>query len=206
MNYTVKGAGRNRKVAFTCPTCGAAIESPLSDAGQNFPCPTCGRDFVTPGIPELEQSRREEAAQVAAQVRAQKIREHEAAERRARDAQEARDREEQLVKAAERAKTQTPLPQAQLARPPDRSISQAAFAVVLLLVVVAGYGAVVRTMQSKLDRLESRLNELTKTVDRNATDLESLRLTVNRNAGALNSLTDTVNYNADAANRNNRLR
>ena len=89
---------------------------------------------------------------------------------------------------------------------PIAALAQAPFYQDKTIRIVAGYGAVVRPLQSKLDRLESRLNELTKTVDRNATDLESLRLTVNRNAGALNSLTDTVNYNADAANRNNRLR
>src|SRR2546428_8973571 len=106
MNYTVKGVGRNRKVGFTCAACGAAIESPLTDAGQTFPCPTCGRDFVTPGVPELEQWRREEAARAEAQLRERRARAHEATERRAREEQEAREREEELTQTVQQARQQ----------------------------------------------------------------------------------------------------
>ena len=56
MEYQVTGkVGGKRIIKFNCPTCNIPIESPLKEAGQRFPCPSCGREFLTPGIEELEQ-------------------------------------------------------------------------------------------------------------------------------------------------------
>jgi len=56
MEYLIKGAiTGKRRVEFNCPICNAILESPLEEAGQNFPCPRCGKTFTTPGIAEYRR-------------------------------------------------------------------------------------------------------------------------------------------------------
>src|SRR5213592_3229596 len=60
MRFIVKtGLSAKRRVAFNCPRCAAPLESPLEEAGSQFPCPTCGQDFTVPGIEELKRLRAE---------------------------------------------------------------------------------------------------------------------------------------------------
>lgn len=71
-----------RIVSYKCPTCGADLESPLSEAGSMQECPFCHAGFYSPGVDEkkaedrqtaLEKLAKENAALAKRQQQAQHV-------------------------------------------------------------------------------------------------------------------------------------
>jgi uncharacterized Zn finger protein (UPF0148 family) len=189
MDYTVKkGFKGKHKVAFNCPRCNFALESPLEEAGGRFPCPTCQRELTVPGVQELEKLRAEEAAQAELRLReaAQKASQAKALEEhRAWEAQQTRNElarkraEDEDAKARARESQKTAGDSGKRA-----GVSATTFTVTLFFVVVATVGLIYFSMVRPLQR-----------------KLSDLANTVNHNADGLAALTKTVNHNAEAANR-----
>lgn len=62
-----------KKIDFTCPHCGTHLQSPITEAGLEFPCPTCARTVVTPGQDFLAKLRTDEAKASQAVIERDKV-------------------------------------------------------------------------------------------------------------------------------------
>ncbi len=194
MDYTVKSVKGKRVVAFACPRCNFALESPLEEAGGRYPCPTCQHELIVPGVRELKKLRAEEATNAEEKSRMAAKR---ASEEQAREAQRAREAQHALDELARsRAEREAAEARARESKRIERasgkpSVSGTTFAVTLLFVALAVVGLIYLSMVRPLQR---KLSDLTNTVNHNAE-------TANRTADGLTSLTNTVNHNAETANR-----
>ncbi len=200
MKYHVKAtAGGKSTVSFECPHCQSGLTSPLEEAGQRFACPSCGGTIETPGVRELEKSKRELAA--AQRQRELKLeaererREHEQEQARAREAQRA-ERLAAAARAAEEAKQRAKAPDSHQPRrgSPAGLHVLATFAVVFIVVFVF-YLTTVRPLQKRLADAQQQL-------DRQAEEMNAIQRTVGSVASDVKNGTEALRASTDAASRN----
>lgn len=85
-HYSIKRhALSGKKEVVTSCLCGAELRIPLQEAGRTEQCPTCGAAFVVPGVAERDADTREREAQQQAKAK--------------RDAEEARKRQAEALRA-----------------------------------------------------------------------------------------------------------
>lgn len=75
--YTVKRGKLTGKstVHFNCGKCGATLEAPLNEAGDNDRCPECQSSFIVPGEAERRAEREKELADERAEEEERKANE-----------------------------------------------------------------------------------------------------------------------------------
>jgi len=113
-DYEIKKSLLGRRgVAYTCPKCKGALESPLADAGKPDKCPVCTATFVVPGEAELRAERMAQNARNAQRnaerkaAEERKRREAEEKELAARRRSAQKDAKAQVHRNAERAEAGT---------------------------------------------------------------------------------------------------